>query len=306
MTKVDFHNRSEIEDNLLEFTVIVARLYGHWIFCQHKQRKTWEFPGGRREPGESIDDAALRELWEETGTEQADIQPICAYSVTKDSMTSYGMVYYADVISLGALPSDFEMDRIMFSDVLPQLLTYPEIAPNIFRKVQCWMNTQSSTDELWDVYDIHRKHTGRLHRRGELLPAGDYHLVVEVWIQNSSGQFLLTKRSPNKGFPNMWETTGGSVLAGEDSLTAALREAREEMGLKLDPDRGDFLFTLLREDSFKDVWLFRQNVSLEDIILQPEETTDKMYTDRDTILEIREMGKFVPLKHLEQLFDRIC
>ena len=103
----------------------------------------------------------------------------------------------------------------------------------------------------------------------------------------------------------MWETTGGSALAGEDSLTAALREAGEETGLKLDPNRGEMLFTLVREDSFKDVWLFRQNFSLEDVVLQPEETTDKMYADRGTILEMREIGTFVPLKHLEQLFDRI-
>ena len=35
-----------------------------------------------------------------------------------------------------------------------------------------------------------------------------------------------------------WETTGGSALAGDDSLTAALRETKEELGIDLDPQKG--------------------------------------------------------------------
>ena len=67
---------------------------------------------------------------------------------------------------------------------------------------------------------------------------GEFHLVVYAWIRGGDGRYLLTKRSPNKGYPNMWECTGGSALAGDDSLTAALREVREETGLRLDPMRG--------------------------------------------------------------------
>ena len=36
----------------------------------------------------------------------------------------------------------------------------------------------------------------------------------------------------------MWETTAGCAVAGEDSITAALREVREEVGLELDPADG--------------------------------------------------------------------
>lgn len=60
------------------------------------------------------------------------------------------------------------------------------------------MNTQV---ELWDVYDEKRNLTGRLHRRGDPLPEGDYHLVVQVWMRNSRGEYLLTKRTPNKPHP---------------------------------------------------------------------------------------------------------
>ena len=80
--------------------------------------------------------------------------------------------------------------------------------------------------ELWDLYDANRRKTGQDHVRGEVIPAGCYHLVVHVWIRNSAGQYLISQRSASrKSFPLMWETVGGSVLKGEDSLAAAVREA---------------------------------------------------------------------------------
>ena len=51
----------------LKFAVIIAKAHGKWVFCRHRQRDTYELPGGHREAGESILDAATRELQEETG-----------------------------------------------------------------------------------------------------------------------------------------------------------------------------------------------------------------------------------------------
>ena len=87
--------------------------------------------------------------------------------------------------------------------------------------------------EIWDIYDGSRRKTGRTAVRGERLGEGEFHLVVHVWIVNGKGEYLITKRSPNKPFPGMWECTGGSALAGEDSLGAALRETKEETGITL-------------------------------------------------------------------------
>ena len=74
-------------------------------------------------------------------------------------------------------------------------------------------------DEIWDIYDSNRKRTGMTHQRTAPFPAGYYHIVVHAWLQNSSGELLITKRAPNKSNPDMWECTGGAVLAGEDSIT---------------------------------------------------------------------------------------
>lgn len=305
MTEVTFHKRSVIPDHLLYYTVFAARYQNKWLFCRHKARTTWEMPGGRREASESIDDAAKRELWEETGALKAEITPVSAYAVTANGRTSYGMIYYTDILSLGTLPEEFEMEEIALLDHLPKKLTYPEIAPAVFEHVQGWLNLQSCPDELWDLYDKNRILTGKLHRRGDPMEAGSYHLVVEAWLLNSVGEFLITKRSPNKGFPNMWESCGGSACAGDDSLTAVLREVKEETGLSLNPDKGELLFTLKRKDSFKDIWLFRQDFDINDVVLQPGETTDKRYADALEILQMHSRGDFVPFDYLERIFTAI-
>ena len=90
--------------------------------------------------------------------------------------------------------------------------------------------------EYWDIYDADRIKTNRKHLRGEPIADGDYHLVVNIWIYNSQGKVLLTQRHPDIPFPLKWACTGGSALAGEDTLTAAIRETREEIGLVLSPD----------------------------------------------------------------------
>lgn len=49
------------------FSVIAVRENGAWLLVRHSARKTWELPGGHREPDETPLEAACRELYEETG-----------------------------------------------------------------------------------------------------------------------------------------------------------------------------------------------------------------------------------------------
>lgn len=129
----------EVEDNLLKFAVIIAQTEGGYVFCKHRERDTWEIPGGHREPGENILDTARRELFEETGAVDFDIRPVCVYSVIHkdnfDGQESFGMLYYADIRSFeGELHS--EIGEILITDELPEKWTYPHIQPKLLEEAE--------------------------------------------------------------------------------------------------------------------------------------------------------------------------
>lgn len=137
MIEVSFYEPSEIEDNFLGFAVIIARTEGRWVFCKHRERDTWEVPGGHRETGESILETARRELQEETGAIDFTIKPVCVYSVkgktsinTRDEDESFGMLFAADIFSFeNKLHS--EIEKIIISDELATNWTYPAIQPKL-------------------------------------------------------------------------------------------------------------------------------------------------------------------------------
>lgn len=137
MTEVKFYE--SIEDELLRFAVIISRTQNKYIFCKHKDRDTWEIPGGHREQGENILDAAKRELYEETGALEFNIEPVCVYSVIApdnyNGEESFGMLFFADIKCFEAeLHSEIEKIEIM--DELPKRWTYPDIQPHLINEAE--------------------------------------------------------------------------------------------------------------------------------------------------------------------------
>lgn len=153
--------------------------------------------------------------------------------------------------------------------------------------------------ELWDIYDENGEKTSRVHTRGKPMKPGDYHLGAIIVVVNRGREILCTLRSPEKRvYPGVWENTGGGVLAGEDSLTAAVRELKEETGIRAAPEELTFLYRvkMLEPDGaglFNDVYALRRDVDLSEVILQPGETTDARWIPYEEWEKLGRAGKIL-------------
>ena len=134
MTQVNFYD--SVDDSLLKFAVIITKSEGNWVLCKHKERTTYEVPGGHREEGESIEETARRELYEETGATEYTLKPISVYSVIKDGgQETFGMLYYAEVTSFDE-ELHSEIERIVITETLVENWTYPEIQPKLLKEAE--------------------------------------------------------------------------------------------------------------------------------------------------------------------------
>lgn len=128
----------KVADELLDFAVIVAKARGKWVFCKHRERDTYEVPGGHREPGESIWECACRELYEETGAVSYHMEPVSVYSVTDGPAgagETFGMLYYAEIVSFEE-ELHSEIEKIILTEQMVEAWTYPQIQPLLMQQVQ--------------------------------------------------------------------------------------------------------------------------------------------------------------------------
>ena len=137
--KVKFHDAAD--DALLKFAVIISRSGGKWVFCKHRERDTYEIPGGHREAGESIEQTAERELREETGAAEFTIEPLCVYSVTginsvnQTGEETFGALFIAEITKFeNELHS--EIEKVVLLDELPTEWTYPLIQPEFIKEAK--------------------------------------------------------------------------------------------------------------------------------------------------------------------------
>ncbi len=140
--------------------------------------------------------------------------------------------------------------------------------------------------EYNDIYDKKRNLTGRVHLRGTPWKRGQYGLVVCVWVYDGKGKILMTRRAPQKSFPGTWENSGGAARAGEDSLTAMVRELSEETGIRAKAEDFELLESLREGNAFYDHYCLRADVPLDRIVLMPGETDDVKWV---TFPEIHQM-----------------
>lgn len=150
--------------------------------------------------------------------------------------------------------------------------------------------------ELLDVINEKGKVLSTKDRKSIYLD-GDLHKTVHIWIINSKKELLVQKRGANKDtYPNLWAiSTAGHVKAGEEAIDSALRELKEELGIKAKKEELEYIFSIRRKEiqgkykinTIDDVYLIERDLDVEKTKLQFTELTDI---------------KYVYYEYLEQIF----
>lgn len=163
--------------------------------------------------------------------------------------------------------------------------------------------------EIWDIFDENGVPTGKTTLRGHcVLKAGEYHLVVHIWIVSSNGAFLIQRRADDKKLmPGEWAATGGAAVAGEDSFHAAQRELFEELGIRSDRESLKKLTRIKRRNSLLDVWAVVCDIPAKKLVLQRSEVAEAKWISAAGLQDMIRDGNFhnYGKEYFDTIFEKI-
>ena len=163
--------------------------------------------------------------------------------------------------------------------------------------------------EIWDILDENGNKTGRTTLRGRcMLKAGEYHLVVHIWIVSAKGCYLIQRRAEDKKLmPGEWAATGGAAVSGEDSFGAARRELFEELGIESDESNLKKITRIKRRNSLVDVWAIVCDIPEDRLVLQRSEVAEAKWVTSAELDRMIRNGEFhnYGREYFDSVFEKI-
>lgn len=148
--------------------------------------------------------------------------------------------------------------------------------------------------EIWDAYLRDGTKAGVDLVRGEPIPEGLYHLVSDVLVRHRDGDYLLMQRSFDKpNYGGAWEATaGGSALKGEDALSCAIRETKEETGIF--GEVTEMSAPLFDRDTVYYSFLCITDCDKKAVLCQPGETIAYKWVSEAEFIRFIHSGEMIP------------
>lgn len=186
---------------------------------------TWDPPAGRLAPGESFEEGAVRELYEETGL-LINPQRILATWVgeSPNGRVLAAVTYIGRTLETRVRLSHEHLDYRWAT--VEEWLTLPS-----WWSVE---NRRRAALELYPPTESPAPDPPAPRRDGRVVHASLGAGTVLVDLEGSEPRALLMRRrKPPLG---LWENPGGMLESGEDFVACARRETLEETGVAADPE----------------------------------------------------------------------
>lgn len=164
-------------------------------------------------------------------------------------------------------------------------------------------------EELIEVLNENGIKTGEILPRSIVHKRGVWHRIIVVAILNEKNEILIQQRSHNKDKnPDMWDiSVTGNITVGQDSLTTAIREIKEEIGVRLDESIEwkdlRYIFSYKKQQrvnenhfdsQFYDFFILRKNgLKEKDIKMQESEVQAIRFVSINEINEMRNNNSIV-------------
>lgn len=138
--------------------------------------------------------------------------------------------------------------------------------------------------EQRELYTKDRLPSGIIINKGDEIPLGLYQMMVSIFIMNDKNEFLIQKRSIEKG--GLWAAPAGHPKAGETCEAGIANEVFEEMGLYIQLDSLELIEESIFDKKMGCLYFIKENLNIEEAILQEEEVDSIKWA---TIEEIEQL-----------------